>query len=50
MWIITTLLYWLKLPMGVIGIAVTVTWVLQIVLYVLASPPLSPFLNNAFIA
>ena len=42
--------YWLKLLAGCVTLALTVCWILQVILYVLIDPPVSPFLNDAFIA
>jgi LMBR1 domain-containing protein 1 len=44
------MIYWVKLVAGVLGVGITVTWVLQMILYVLISPPVSAFLNDMFIA
>ncbi len=48
-WAITVMMYWVKLFVGVLALAVSITWVLQIILYMLIDPPVTPFLNTAFI-
>jgi LMBR1 domain-containing protein 1 len=48
-WAITVMLYWVKLVLGVFALAITITWVLQIILYILIDPPVTPLLNTAFI-
>lgn len=49
-WVMTVMGYWLKLFAGVAALALTICWILQVILYVLIDPPVSPFLNDAFIA
>ncbi|PSS09811.1 LIMR family protein [Actinidia chinensis var. chinensis] len=48
-WAMTVLGYLAKLVLGVLGLIVSVAWVAHIVIYLLVSPPLSPFLNEVFI-
>ncbi|CAL9113579.1 unnamed protein product [Musa textilis] len=48
-WALTVLGYLAKLVLGVVGLIVSVAWVAHIVIYLLISPPLSPFLNEVFI-
>ncbi|KAM5560426.1 LIMR family protein [Rosa sericea] len=48
-WAMTVLGYLAKLVLGVLGLIVSVAWVAHIVIYLLISPPLSPFLNEVFI-
>ena len=48
-WAITVMLFWVKLVLGVLSVAITITWVLQIILYILIDPPVTPLLNTAFI-
>jgi len=48
-WVLTVMGYWLKLLAGCVTLALTVCWILQVILYVLIDPPVSPFLNDAFI-
>lgn len=48
-WTITVMLYWLKLVFGILALMVSITWVLQIILYILIDPPVTPLLNTAFI-
>jgi LMBR1 domain-containing protein 1 len=43
------MMFWVKLAGGVISLMVTIAWVLQIILYILISPPASPLLNSVFI-
>lgn len=47
-WTITVIMYWVKLLLGIASFAITIMWVLQIILYVLISPPVSPLLNTVF--
>lgn len=47
-WTLTVMGFWLKLFLGLVGIAISVTWLLQIILYILISPPVSPLLNTLF--
>ncbi|XP_073034004.1 LIMR family protein At5g01460 [Primulina eburnea] len=48
-WAMTVLGYLAKLVFGVIGLIVSVAWIVHIVIYLLIDPPLSPFLNEVFI-
>ncbi|KAM0952864.1 putative LMBR1-like membrane protein [Dioscorea sansibarensis] len=48
-WILTVLGYMGKLVLGTLGAIVSVAWIAHIVIYLLIDPPLSPFLNEAFI-
>ena len=48
-WVLTVMGFWVKLFAGLIGVAISVCWVLQIILYILISPPVTPFLNTVFI-
>ena len=48
-WAITVMIFWIKLFAGIICVAISISWVLQIILYILLDPPASPFLNTAFI-
>eukprot|EP00252_Welwitschia_mirabilis_P011230 TRINITY_DN2527_c0_g1_i3.p1 TRINITY_DN2527_c0_g1~~TRINITY_DN2527_c0_g1_i3.p1 ORF type:complete len:509 (-),score=68.23 TRINITY_DN2527_c0_g1_i3:131-1657(-) len=48
-WALTVLGYLAKLVLGIIGLCVSVVWVVHIVVYLLINPPLSPFLNEVFI-
>ncbi|XP_010253885.1 PREDICTED: LIMR family protein At5g01460 [Nelumbo nucifera] len=48
-WALTVLGYLAKLVLGVIGLIVSIAWVVHIVIYLLVDPPLSPFLNEVFI-
>ncbi|KAL6775792.1 hypothetical protein ACKKBG_A18505 [Auxenochlorella protothecoides x Auxenochlorella symbiontica] len=47
-WVWMIMKYWLKLVVGILSIGVTISWILQIILYILISPPVSPLLNTAF--
>ena len=49
-WVLVVMGYWLKLFAGVGALALTICWILQVILYVLIDPPVSPFLNDAFIS
>lgn len=48
-WALTVLGYLAKLVLGILGLIVSVAWVVHIVIYLLIDPPLSPFLNEVFI-
>ncbi|CAI5495431.1 unnamed protein product [Closterium sp. Naga37s-1] len=48
-WAMTVLLYIGKLIFGVIGLAISVAWIVHIILYMLIQPPAAAFLNNFFI-
>ncbi|BBH06269.1 LMBR1-like membrane protein [Prunus dulcis] len=48
-WAMTVLGYLAKLVLGILGLIVSVAWIAHIVIYLLISPPLSPFLNEVFI-
>lgn len=48
-WAMTVMGFYLKFVLGIIGLGVSITWVLQVILYVLIDPPVTPFLNTAFI-
>lgn len=41
--------FWLKLFGGLLGLALSICWVLQIILYILIDPPVTPLLNDMFI-
>nr|AYI50066.1 LIMR family protein [Eriobotrya japonica] len=48
-WAMTVLGYLAKLVLGILGLIVSVAWIAHIVIYLLISPPFSPFLNEVFI-
>ncbi|XP_009377765.2 LIMR family protein At5g01460 [Pyrus x bretschneideri] len=48
-WAMTVLGYLAKLVLGILGLIVSVAWIAHIIIYLLISPPLSPFLNEVFI-
>lgn len=48
-WVLTVLGFWLMLFGGLLGLALSICWVLQIILYVLIDPPVTPLLNEVFI-
>lgn len=48
-WAMTVLGYLSNFLLGIIGLCVSVMWVLHIILYMLLQPPVSPFLNEVFI-
>ncbi|KAB2066629.1 hypothetical protein ES319_A09G174700v1 [Gossypium barbadense] len=48
-WALTVLGYLAKLVLGILGLIVSVAWIIHIVIYLLIDPPLSPFLNEIFI-
>lgn len=41
--------FWLQLFGGLLGLALSICWVLQIILYILINPPVTPLLNDMFI-
>lgn len=49
-WAMTVLGFWLKLVLGVLGSCLSVAWLLQVILYVFLYPPITPLLNDAFVA
>jgi len=49
-WVWTVIGFWLRLFGGLIALGLTICWVLQIILYILISPPVTPLLNDAFLA
>lgn len=48
MWIITVIMFWVKLAVGILGGIVSILWLAQVVAYVFTYPPLDPFLNTVF--
>ncbi|XP_014510847.1 LIMR family protein At5g01460 [Vigna radiata var. radiata] len=48
-WALTILGYLAKLVFGILGLIVSVVWIIHIIIYLLIDPPLSPFLNQVFI-
>ena len=50
MWIVTVVMFWVKLVVGILGGCVTILWLAQVVAYIFTYPPLDPFLNNIFTA
>lgn len=48
-WVLTVMGFWLKLFGGLLGLALSICWVLQIILYILIDPPVTPLLNDMFI-
>ncbi|KAL1819094.1 hypothetical protein DCAR_0415346 [Daucus carota subsp. sativus] len=48
-WAMTVLGYLAKLVLGVLGLVVSIAWIIHIVIYLLIDPPLSSFLNEVFI-
>ncbi|GAQ82999.1 LMBR1 domain-containing protein 1 [Klebsormidium nitens] len=49
LWIFTVLRYFGNLFFGLIGIVASIAWIIHIIIYVLIKPPLSQFLNQAFV-
>jgi len=41
---------WLQLFLGVLSLVLSLLWLIHIMLYLVAYPPVNPFLNNMFIA
>ncbi|KAL9315341.1 hypothetical protein ACSQ67_016342 [Phaseolus vulgaris] len=48
-WALTVLSYLAKIVFGILGLIVSVVWIIHIIIYLLIDPPLSPFLNQVFI-
>ncbi|KAG9147924.1 hypothetical protein Leryth_003512 [Lithospermum erythrorhizon] len=48
-WAMTVLGYLAKVVLGILGLIVSVAWIVHIVIYLLIDPPLSSFLNEVFI-
>lgn len=48
-WAITVMTFYLKGLFGVVGVVLSICWLLQILLYIFVYPPVTPFLNTLFI-
>lgn len=48
-WALTVLGYLGKLILGILGLIVSVAWIVHILIYLIIRPPLSPFLNFVFV-
>ncbi|WCJ28061.1 LIMR family protein At5g01460 [Euphorbia peplus] len=48
-WALTVIGYLAKLVLGVLGLIVSVAWIVHIIIYLLIDPPLSSFLNEVFV-
>ncbi|KAL3139538.1 hypothetical protein ABBQ38_003861 [Trebouxia sp. C0009 RCD-2024] len=48
-WAVTVMIFYLKGMFGVVGVVLSVCWLLQILLYIFVYPPVTPFLNILFI-
>lgn len=48
-WAITVMGFYVKFLLGIIGLGISICWVVQVILYILIDPPASPFLNTAFV-
>ena len=48
-WAVTVMIFYLKGAFGVVGIGLSICWLLQILLYIFVYPPVTPFLNTLFI-
>ena len=40
--------FWFSLIIGILFVIVAISWVIHVVVYILVSPPLHPFLNSMF--
>mmetsp|Transcript_2284 Transcript_2284/g.6699 ORF Transcript_2284/g.6699 Transcript_2284/m.6699 type:complete len:520 (-) Transcript_2284:178-1737(-) len=49
-WTFIVIKYWVKLFVGILGVVGSLLWIVQIILYVMISPPVTGFLNNLFLA
>ncbi len=47
-WAVTVIMFYLKALGGLIGTVLSICWMVQVVLYMFAYPPISPFLNSLF--
>ncbi|DBB07652.1 TPA: hypothetical protein ACH3X3_009085 [Trebouxia sp. C0006] len=47
-WAVTVIIFYLKLLFGVVGVGLSICWLLQILLYIFVYPPVTPFLNTLF--
>ena len=47
-WAVTVIIFYLKLLFGVVGVVLSICWLLQILLYIFVYPPVTPFLNTLF--
>jgi len=50
LWILITLGYYVKLLGGLVGGAISIIWLIHMIVYLFIKPPASPFLNQFFIA
>lgn len=41
---------WMQLPLAILAIIITLSWLIHLFLYMMTFPPLYPFLNNFFVA
>ncbi|XP_024537196.1 LIMR family protein SELMODRAFT_432208-like [Selaginella moellendorffii] len=48
-WALTVLFYLAKLVFGILGLALSIIWLLHIIVFMLVNPPAFPFLNQVFI-
>ncbi|EFJ25674.1 hypothetical protein SELMODRAFT_413555 [Selaginella moellendorffii] len=48
-WAVTVLFYLAKLVFGILGLALSIIWLLHIIVFMLVNPPAFPFLNQVFI-
>jgi hypothetical protein len=48
-WVLTVMGFWLKFFGGLLGLVLSICWILQIILYILIDPPVTPLLNEVFI-
>ncbi|EFJ04658.1 hypothetical protein SELMODRAFT_432210 [Selaginella moellendorffii] len=48
-WALTVLFYLAKLVFGILGLALSIIWLLHILVFMLVNPPAFPFLNQVFI-
>lgn len=49
-WTVTIILQWIKLLIGITSLILSILWVLQVILYVVVQPPVTPFLNSVFVS
>ena len=48
MWAITVMWFYAKLLFGMLGVVLSVCWLVQVIVYIFIHPPATPFLNAMF--
>lgn len=47
-WAITVMTFYAKGLFGLVGVVLSICWLLQVLLYIFVYPPVTPFLNTMF--